>query len=653
MGFKFQTKNSGTSTGSGGVAGVTSINGKTGRVILSSIDLRYNNTSTGLTSTNIQNAITELKTISDNSKIDINNIDSTIQGIISGSIDINSKNDCKGKVKVNALDTLDYLDAKVDNKTIQIANDKLVVKTLDGMNSSITEINTLVGAKSNIQAQINALSQIGSFIGATDTKAELNKIASANVNDTVIVVTDETRGSGSTIYMYDGQSWIYVGEFKIQVRDFSTNPLDLSTETTGILPSNKLSNDVVLDTEIDVPFLNKITDVGGEIYYDGKKICKGNEVLSVNGKKGTVVLDHNDVGAVANILGTCSGVQIGTLSNRPLTTTDNLLYVVIDKTPNEFYRYDNVKKQWEIIGSNFSGGSSGVGTVATTAIDVYFNNANSGIASINVQELGIELYNMIVNNKSLIDVLDADLLALKQTVANINTNNTSVINDINDLKSNQGKVKSNSTDILGYLDTKVDNTTIGVKNNKLYAISLDGLTSSINELNFSMGLKDNIQKQLDKVVGMGSFKASVPTKADLVNIPNPVNGDIAIVNKDETKGGIATSHIYDGTDWVYVGDFTAKPRDFTTDPIDLATEVIGKLPTTSIPSNVVTDTDIDKTVIGKITQDIDGNLEYDNKPIKTGKVEITDLSPDLQNKINSSTPSGGGGLWYDEDNADF
>ena len=143
-----------------------------------------------------------------------------------------------------------------DNKTIFVEGSKLVAKSLVGLSSAITELNYMNGVKSNVQSQIDALkadytAKIGALTGGggfqgyfASFAALLTASAETTFADGIYIVgTDETRSNRTTLYRYDkiALALKYLGTFNIEVRNFTTNPIDLDIETKGILPKNKLS----------------------------------------------------------------------------------------------------------------------------------------------------------------------------------------------------------------------------------------------------------------------------------------------------------------------------------------------------------------------------------------------------------------------------
>ena len=135
-----------------------------------------------------------------------------------------------GKIKLNASTSLDYLENYIDNSTLKIENNLLVVKTLDGLTLSVTEINGL-------KDKINTISSAGmNYTGTVATKADLDAISSASSGETKIVLADESQSGKRMTYVFNGSVWESLGEFSVQIRDFTVNPLDLTSEVTGKLP---------------------------------------------------------------------------------------------------------------------------------------------------------------------------------------------------------------------------------------------------------------------------------------------------------------------------------------------------------------------------------------------------------------------------------
>jgi len=129
----------------------------------------------------------------------------------------------QGKVMAHAGDEPAYLDSKVDNVTAVVEGNELKVKSIDGLTIGVASINSwLSGTEDNIQTQIDsindslvALSSGMRYMGKFETYAELQAITTMEGGDLAVVLADETRGSGRSMYVYrdDVGAWDFIGEF--------------------------------------------------------------------------------------------------------------------------------------------------------------------------------------------------------------------------------------------------------------------------------------------------------------------------------------------------------------------------------------------------------------------------------------------------------
>ena len=169
------------------------------------------------------------------------------------------------KVKLTSTSTdAKYLNELIDNSTIEVDvnNDCLVVKKIDGQTATVAEINFLAGVTANVQEQINNLGKSMTMYGVFGTKADLLASVSPTPVDgnTAIVIADEDNNNKQMTYIYiaSNSAWTQVAESSVTVRDFTTNPIQLDTETTGILSKDKI--DTAIARLADV--LDKATYVG-------------------------------------------------------------------------------------------------------------------------------------------------------------------------------------------------------------------------------------------------------------------------------------------------------------------------------------------------------------------------------------------------------
>jgi hypothetical protein len=139
-----------------------------------------------------------------------------------------------------------YFDSNVlgdMKKSIYDANNDGVIdkaSTIVGLTASINELNFTQGVTSSIQTQINALTHGMVFKGFVATYADLLLVPTPSQGDTYIITADETQASAKTFYTRGTSSWTYLGPFSVNVRDFSISPLSISTESTGIVPENRI-----------------------------------------------------------------------------------------------------------------------------------------------------------------------------------------------------------------------------------------------------------------------------------------------------------------------------------------------------------------------------------------------------------------------------
>ena len=129
----------------------------------------------------------------------------------------------QGKVMAHAGDEPAYLDSKVDNVTAVVEGSELKIKNIDGLSIGVASLNSwLSGTNGNIQSQIDdindslvALTSGMRYIGKFETKTDLQAVAEKEGGDLAVVLADETRGDGRSMYVYrdDVGAWDFIGEF--------------------------------------------------------------------------------------------------------------------------------------------------------------------------------------------------------------------------------------------------------------------------------------------------------------------------------------------------------------------------------------------------------------------------------------------------------
>ena len=157
-------------------------------------------------------------------------------------------------VKMTATDSnAGYLADLIDDDTIKNNNGKLEVEKIKGQTISVDELNTLLGMDTNVKDTLNALSSGGMvFKDVVGTYADLPNSA---VNGFVYIVNaDETDNGNRNAYIYsdDHAGFVLVGTSGLEVRNFTTNPIDLTSEVINVLPKDKMETTDLVDKTKDV-----------------------------------------------------------------------------------------------------------------------------------------------------------------------------------------------------------------------------------------------------------------------------------------------------------------------------------------------------------------------------------------------------------------
>lgn len=151
------------------------------------------------------------------------------------------------KVKLNSSSTdAKYLEDLIDGSTVVIDTDKNVIKVigLDGLETTIATLNLLKNLDKDIMLYLNSVSNPMTFKGVVADDDALDTIADAESGDTYIVQSSVSNSDATMTFVYNGSEFVPFAETTIEVRDFSINPIDLSTEVTGILSKEKIDEAV-------------------------------------------------------------------------------------------------------------------------------------------------------------------------------------------------------------------------------------------------------------------------------------------------------------------------------------------------------------------------------------------------------------------------
>lgn len=171
--------------------------------------------------------------------------------------------DSDGKIRLYEGADKDYLSNLLDNSTLKIEGDKLIAKTLSGLTVTVTDLNKINDIGLSIEELKQSISNSMRFIDVVGSLDELT--GEYKAGDTVIV----SSITETMTYIYNGSEWKAVAEFNMSIRDFITNPIDLTKEVTGILPQDKM----------DMNGLAKLTDLESFLTSDNFKGINGIELI--------------------------------------------------------------------------------------------------------------------------------------------------------------------------------------------------------------------------------------------------------------------------------------------------------------------------------------------------------------------------------------
>ncbi|MCD3245344.1 hypothetical protein G8S21_05185 [Clostridium botulinum C] len=300
-----------------------------------------------------------------------NKITNNTDNIIEGSINKFMTKNEKEKLNNLSLNINELLDKKMDIDKYDSNKNGIVDKaeTLDGLQVNVNEINKLQGIKENIQKQIDSLSNIGNFTGSANTYKDIQKVNSKPVaKDMIIVIKDENHEDTSTIYMYNGEAWIYSGTFTATVRDFSTKPLDLYKETTGILPQSK----------VNLQGVAKVIDLN-------------NKLDKVQGSKNNIVVFNED-----GIQDSC--INISDIQAKEHNHND--LYYTQNQCDNKYTTKDEFKDELQKL---------------PKIDEEVIKSVQQDVAQIkqHIEDIDTEIKNNKLNNKDILDKFSDDGTGLK------------------------------------------------------------------------------------------------------------------------------------------------------------------------------------------------------------------------------------------------
>jgi hypothetical protein len=156
------------------------------------------------------------------------------------------------KVKMDASSDAKYLADLIDGKTLSNESGTLKVKTIDGLEATIKELNYIKGLTMPVQDLVTLFANGGLKTISTPfaTYADLATYDTTTLLDDISylarVLADETRDNKITVYMIKkGQTDTVFYGYLDESRDFTTNPISLSSEVKDKLDAAHIDTDAL------------------------------------------------------------------------------------------------------------------------------------------------------------------------------------------------------------------------------------------------------------------------------------------------------------------------------------------------------------------------------------------------------------------------
>lgn len=148
------------------------------------------------------------------------------------------------KVKLNNTSESKYLEELIDNSTIEVDVENGVIKAvgLDGLETTVATLNYVKNLDKDIMSYLSSIGNPMAFKGVVADDDALTAITDMVSGDTYIVQSSASNGNKTMTFIYNGVEFVPMAETVIEVRDFTTNPIDLATETTGVLHKSKIDS---------------------------------------------------------------------------------------------------------------------------------------------------------------------------------------------------------------------------------------------------------------------------------------------------------------------------------------------------------------------------------------------------------------------------
>ena len=159
-----------------------------------------------------------------------------------------------GKVKLDVDSDAKLLIDIIDNDTLVVQDGKLVINKIQGQTIPSSALDFIGSTTSNIQEQVDLIPRLFKLRTAVNTHADIVSldVGTLSSGDLIIVASDENHEGKTTIYAFDGTSVVFAGLFRAaEQRDFTKEPINLSTEVTGAISLDNIGLQIAAHTPIE------------------------------------------------------------------------------------------------------------------------------------------------------------------------------------------------------------------------------------------------------------------------------------------------------------------------------------------------------------------------------------------------------------------
>ena len=172
-----------------------------------------------------------------------------------------------------------------------------------------------------------------------------------------------------------------------------------------------------------------------------------------------------------------------------------------------------------------------------------------------------------------------------------------------------------------YSSLKVENTF--AKSADTYTkTETDGLYGTLTQQNTNTADIAVLKTKTDSLSSAMKYKGNLATYGELLLLTDMTNGDMYIIESDETREFISTKYIYNGENWIFNGINEVAVRNFETNPINLGEEIVNDDGSTSWVTEVRGKLKLDSVVLDSLDAN---NVSYVNGEFNTVKEALDSL----------------------------